>query len=245
MIVYVDDDDPAPARPAGRPSRKPWPVIVVIAVGWAVATVLAFTIAALHELAPVHGGRARGRRPWHRDLFVAASRRAQWISRRTERTRLNSFDRRSPWQLPLLQAQIDINAPVAKVWALVADVRQMPQWSPQCRMMRTLGPVRQGARTVNFNRRGLLFWPTTSRIIEFVPEQKLSFRVNENGRSGAMSGTDRHRDPADRDPARRERRQAGVQSRGHRFMGGVPSFEQELVEGMNQSLARIKSAAEG
>ena len=28
------------------------------------------------------------------------------------------------------------------------------------------------------------------------------------------------------------------------LMGGVPNFEQELVEGMNQSLARIKAAAE-
>jgi hypothetical protein len=29
------------------------------------------------------------------------------------------------------------------------------------------------------------------------------------------------------------------------FMGGVPSFERELVDGMNQSLSRIKAAAEG
>jgi hypothetical protein len=28
------------------------------------------------------------------------------------------------------------------------------------------------------------------------------------------------------------------------FFGGVPSFERELVEGMNTSLARIKAAAE-
>jgi hypothetical protein len=28
------------------------------------------------------------------------------------------------------------------------------------------------------------------------------------------------------------------------FMGGVASFERELVDGMNESLARIKAAAE-
>jgi hypothetical protein len=28
------------------------------------------------------------------------------------------------------------------------------------------------------------------------------------------------------------------------FMGGVPSFERELVDGMNESMARIKAAAE-
>src|SRR5690606_42037699 len=30
----------------------------------------------------------------------------------------------------------------------------------------------------------------------------------------------------------------------NRFMGGVPNFEQELLDGMNASLARIKAAAE-
>jgi hypothetical protein len=29
------------------------------------------------------------------------------------------------------------------------------------------------------------------------------------------------------------------------LMGGVPSFERELIDGMNQSLSRIKAAAEG
>ena len=34
---------------------------------------------------------------------------------------------------PLLQAQIDINAPVSRVWELVSDLGNMPRWSPQCR----------------------------------------------------------------------------------------------------------------
>ena len=54
---------------------------------------------------------------------------------------------------PLLQAQVDINAPVSTVWALVSDFRRMPQWSPQCRWMQPLGPLRQGTRTINLNRR--------------------------------------------------------------------------------------------
>jgi hypothetical protein len=31
---------------------KPWPVIVVITVGWLIATMLAFTVAGLHEMRP-------------------------------------------------------------------------------------------------------------------------------------------------------------------------------------------------
>ena len=75
---------------------------------------------------------------------------------------------------PLLQAQVDINAPASTVWALISDFRRMPQWSPQCRWMRPLGPVRPGTRTLNLNRRNLLVWPTTSTVVELVPEQKLA-----------------------------------------------------------------------
>jgi len=30
----------------------------------------------------------------------------------------------------LLRAEIDIDAPVGKVWSLVSDLSRMPQWSP-------------------------------------------------------------------------------------------------------------------
>ena len=64
---------------------------------------------------------------------------------------------------PLLQAQVDINAPASTVWALISDFRRMPQWSPQCRWMRPLGAVRPGTRTLNLNRRNLLVWPDVHR----------------------------------------------------------------------------------
>jgi len=78
----------------------------------------------------------------------------------------------------LLQAQIDINAPVGKVWELVSDLSRMPEWSPQCRMMKPLGPIRQGARSINLNRCNRLFWPTTCTVMEVIPEKKLAFRVD-------------------------------------------------------------------
>jgi uncharacterized protein YndB with AHSA1/START domain len=146
---------------------------------------------------------------------------------------------------PLLQAQIDIDAPVGKVWELVSDLSRMPQWSPQCRLMKAFGPLRQGTRTVNFNRRRFLFWPTTSRITEFIPEKKLAFRVNENGTVWSYE-----LEPTDTGTRLTETRHAenGVKPVSNMavnaLMGGVPSFEAELMEGMNQSLARIKAAAE-
>jgi uncharacterized protein YndB with AHSA1/START domain len=146
---------------------------------------------------------------------------------------------------PLLQAEIDITAPPAKVWALVSDLSQMPRWSPQCRMMRAFGPLRAGTRTVNLNRRGLMFWPTTSRITEFDPERRLAFRVNENNTVWSYE-----LEPTATGTRLIESRHAenGVKAVSNALvnslMGGVPSFEQELLEGMNDSLSRIKAAAE-
>ncbi len=146
---------------------------------------------------------------------------------------------------PLLQAQIDINAPVAKVWALVSDLSRMPQWSPQCRLMKSLGPLRQGTRTINLNRRNFLFWPTTCTVTEVIPEKKMAFRVNANNTVWSYE-----LEPTDVGTRVVETRHAenGVKAISNMsinaLMGGVPSFERELVDGMNTTLARIKAAAE-
>ncbi len=146
---------------------------------------------------------------------------------------------------PLLQAETTINAPVSKVWGLISDLKNMPRWSPQCRLMKTFGPLRPGAKTININRRKFLFWPTTSQITELVPEKKLAFRVNENGTVWSYE-----LEPTETGTRLVETRHAenGVKAFSNMtvnaLMGGVPSFERELVEGMNESLARIKAAAE-
>jgi uncharacterized protein YndB with AHSA1/START domain len=146
---------------------------------------------------------------------------------------------------PLLQAQVDINAPVSTVWSLISDFRRMPQWSPQCRLMRPLGPVRPGSRTFNLNRRNLLVWPTTSTVVELVPEQKLAFRVNLNNTVWSYE-----LQPIPNGTRVIESRHAenGVKPISsmavNALMGGTTTFESELVEGMNASLAKIKAAAE-
>ncbi len=146
---------------------------------------------------------------------------------------------------PLLQAQIDINAPVAKVWTLISDFSRMPQWSPQCLLMKAFGPLSQGTRTINFNRRNFLFWPTTSTVTEVIPEKKLAFRVNTNNTIWTYELK-----PTENGTRVVESRHAenGVKPAANltvnALFGGVPNFERELIEGMNTSLARIKAAAE-
>jgi uncharacterized protein YndB with AHSA1/START domain len=147
---------------------------------------------------------------------------------------------------PLLRAEIDIDAPVSKVWSLVSDLSRMPQWSPQCRMMKLLGPLRPGTRTLNLNRRNMLFWPTTATITEVVPERKLAFRIPLN-----TSVWTYELEPTANGTRLVETRHAenGVTAVStaatKAALGGVDNFEKELLEGMNQSLTRIKAAAEG
>lgn len=147
---------------------------------------------------------------------------------------------------PLLKAEIDIKAPVTEVWNLISDFRRMPEWSPQCRWMKPLGAVRPGTRTINLNRRGRMFWPTSSVITEYVPDRKLAFRVSENHSvwsyeleptaTGTRVTESRHVENGNTT--------AVSAFLVDKFMGGTPTFERELIEGMNASLQRIKAAAE-
>ncbi|UMB70533.1 SRPBCC family protein [Mycobacterium paraterrae] len=146
---------------------------------------------------------------------------------------------------PLLQAQVDINAPVSTVWALISDFRRMPEWSPQCRWMRPLGQVRPGTRTFNLNRRKLMVWPTTSTVVELVEQQKLAFRVNMNNTVWSyelqpIPGGTRVIESRHAENGVKPLSSVGVNA----LMGGTESFERELVDGMNASLAKIKAAAE-
>ncbi len=147
---------------------------------------------------------------------------------------------------PILTAEIEIDAPVDKVWNLISDLNRMPQWSPQCRKMKALGPVRPGTRTVNLNRHGMLFWPTTSTITEVIPQRKLGFRVDINHTVWTYE-----LEPTATGTRVTETRHAenGVTALSTAVtkaaLGGVDKFETELIEGMNLSLARIKAAAEG
>ncbi len=145
----------------------------------------------------------------------------------------------------LLQTQIEIDAPVDKVWALISDFSRMPQWSPQCRLMKAFGPLRQGTRTINVNRRNFLYWPTTSTVTEVIPEKKPAFRVNTNNTVWTYE-----LEPTENGTRVVESRNAenGVKPAANftvdKLFGGVPNFERELIDGMNTSLARIKAAAE-
>ncbi len=147
-----------------------------------------------------------------------------------------------------LEASTEIDASPAQVWALISDPRRMSVFSPQ--VVRTLvrggGPVGEGTKFVNLNHRGPVFWPTQAMVVRCEPHREFAFRIKENytiwsftlepTATGGTRLTQRRETPK------------GISTLSTSLtkvaLGGVPKFTGELQEGMQQTLAKIKAAAE-
>lgn len=147
---------------------------------------------------------------------------------------------------PLIEESIEINASAEDVWAVISDLRRMGEWSPQCKKMVLRGEtVGMGTKSININRRGLLVWPTTAKIIRYAPNQELGFRIAENNTVWSYTIT-----PSGSGVQVTERREVpnGTSKISSflvdKFMGGTTNFEAELKLGMAETLGKIKRAAE-
>lgn len=145
---------------------------------------------------------------------------------------------------PLLEASTEIKATPEKVWAVVSDLQRMGEWSPQCRkvIVRGGGPVTLGTKTINVNKRGLLVWPTTAKVVRFEENKEIAYRITENGSIWSFTIT-----PSENGVKLTERREAPNNTKKvsqvliNVAMGGEKPFDAELVDGMNQTLGKIKA----
>ena len=152
--------------------------------------------------------------------------------------------------VPTIETSVEIAAPPARVWELVSDLRNISRWSPQTarsfgRGGKVDGGVGLGTRLLNVNRRGFLVWPTQSKVVRFVPEQEIAFRIKENFTvwsyllepvEGGTRLTSRREAPEGISDVSVKLTQAAF--------GGVESFADELAQGMQETLLRIKADAE-
>lgn len=91
---------------------------------------------------------------------------------------------------PEISASTTVNAPASKVWQRVTDLSAMGKRSPQWKKMILL-PRRKssaadaapapGTVTINFNRQGILWWPTWAVVTEVEPEKVFEFKIPLNG----------------------------------------------------------------
>jgi len=147
-----------------------------------------------------------------------------------------------------LQATITVAAPPAQVWALVTDVPRMAEWSPQVvRSVVIGGRVRLGSRFVNLNRQGPKRWPTTAKVVRFDPHTDFAFRIAENHTIWSF----RLEPTADGGTVITHRRETpdGISLLSRVLtkvaLGGQEPFVAELLEGMSQTLERIRAELDG
>jgi len=145
------------------------------------------------------------------------------------------------------RATVTIAAPPEAVWDLVTDISRMGEWSPETTSCRWLGKRKGpevGARFVGFNKRGWARWATTVRVVEAERGRSFAFRVEGLGvRWGYIFEPD-----GDGTQLTETRDISGARIPVVKalsvFVGGMDGHADELRAGMEQTLARIKAAAE-
>lgn len=145
-----------------------------------------------------------------------------------------------------IQATLEIAAPPERVWALVSDLRNMPRWSPQTARSILRSEPGLGARFLNVNRKGLLVWPTRSKVVRYEEGVEIAWRVKENYTIWSL----RLEPLPDGGTRLTQQREApdGISDVSVNLtkvaFGGVPAFTRTLQEDMGRTLTRIKAEAE-
>lgn len=145
-----------------------------------------------------------------------------------------------------LTATVEVDAPPEAVWAVVSDLRRMPEFSPELRRVVPLGRRTSGvgARILGINRRGLAVWPTTSRVTRWEPDRAVAWRTRESGATWVYE-----LEPTAGGGTRvTSRRVLAAWSPGTTLLapliGGAAGHDRELARGMATTLERIKAAIE-
>lgn len=145
----------------------------------------------------------------------------------------------------LLEASVEIAAAPGRVWALVSDLRNIARWSPQVVRTFAFGPVKLGTRLLNINRDGVKVWPTSAKVVEYRAGSRIAFQIVDNRAIWSFQVT-----PTRTGTTVVQRREAPAgltrfsRAMINWFVGGHRAFEATLVEGMNQTLGRIKAESE-
>ncbi|MFH8559998.1 SRPBCC family protein [Streptomyces sp. NPDC017988] len=88
-----------------------------------------------------------------------------------------------------VEERVAVNASAERVYAMVAEIRRMGRWSPECRAVLSRRAVPcEGDRFVGFNRRGGWVWFTSCRVVRAEPGREFAFRVTSFGLPIALWG---------------------------------------------------------
>jgi uncharacterized membrane protein len=154
----------------------------------------------------------------------------------------------SRWWLRHDSHSVVIGAPAADIYALVADLPRMGEWSPECRQVEWLegwdGPS-EGARFVGHNQggpRGLMKWSRRGRVVTAREGREFAFVTEEGGREGTEW---RYRFETVADGTRVTESYTVSSIPAWARVVDVPTNRaRELRDAMRQTLEQLKRAAE-
>jgi uncharacterized protein YndB with AHSA1/START domain len=144
-----------------------------------------------------------------------------------------------------LRAEAYVEAPPDEVWATLADLSRMPDWSPELVRMVPLkrGGLRVGQWYLGINRRKAVVWPTRSVVAAVEPGKELTWDTRSSGArwiwelSPEGAGTRVvHRRPVPDGITGLSKVFAPL------FLGGSDGHADELEAGMARTVERLKAA---
>jgi uncharacterized protein YndB with AHSA1/START domain len=143
-----------------------------------------------------------------------------------------------------------VEAPAPKVFALVSDLTRMGEWSPECVGVEWKGGATAavpGAKFKGHNKRGARRWSTTGTIVSVKPGQEFAFDVATVFNLPVARWTYRV-DPVGDDACTLTEtwtdRRGGLVNLLGMLATGVKDRKSHNTDGMKETLARIKAAAE-
>jgi uncharacterized protein YndB with AHSA1/START domain len=145
------------------------------------------------------------------------------------------------------QATIQIQAPPEKVYAMLSDVTRMGEWSPECVKAEWVGDATGpavGARFKGHNKLNwLIRWSSTPTVKVADPGREFTF---ETGRPGKEQTRWTYRfAPKDGGTELTESFEALTYSAFQKLTANPEKRTEKLVTDIQQTLERIKQAAEG
>jgi hypothetical protein len=148
------------------------------------------------------------------------------------------------------EASIEVSSSPDALYEVVSDVRRMGEWSPECRSCEWVGGATGaavGARFKGSNRRGIARWSTTPEVVVADPGREFAFVVNHLGR-GMTKWSYKFEPVAGHTKVTESfellRDLPWYFRVADRRLMGVADRKADLEAGMQQTLERLKAAAE-
>jgi len=150
--------------------------------------------------------------------------------------------------------RIHVNAPPEKLYDLLSDVTRMGEWSPETTRCKWIGGATGptvGARFKGTNRRGPVRWSTKPEVVAAEPGREFAFVTNLVGFNRPMTKwTYRFERASDGGTDMTESFEMVNDlpwyiAFGDRYVMRIKDRKADLENAMQQTLTRIKAAAEG